>query len=236
MNGTKSRIRLAVADGHQRKYGSAFLLSCGIEIEGYETPDVARRPGSNLENTLVKVIRPQDMPTQVANGHFDVAVTGEDWFKDHRYQFPDTPVKKLMNLGFGGVRVCAVVHNDLGVKSVDQFKDLFSRGAFPFPYIRIASEYVNIADHFAYTHHFQRYKVIPTSGSTEAYLPEDADIIIENSQTGRTLKVHNLGVIKVLFESTACIIANTNSLKDKGKGRIIEGFVTRCRVGLQEDG
>ena len=227
------KIHLAVADGHQQKYGCSFLKACGVEIEGYETSAVARRPKSNLEGFAVKVIRPQDMPVQVANGHFDLAITGEDWFIDHRYRFPNTPVKKLINLGFGGVRVCAVVHNDLKVKTVEVFKKLFDRGGMPFPFIRIAGEYVNIADHFAYSHYFQRYRVIPTSGSTEAYLPEDADMIIENSQTGKTLVENNLGIIEVLFKSTACVIANKNSMTDKEKKPRIEEFLNICKRGLE---
>jgi ATP phosphoribosyltransferase len=228
------KIRLAVADGHQQKYGCAFLKSCGVKIEGYDTKHVKRRPKSNLEGIEIKVIRPQDMPTQVANGHFDLAITGEDWFIDHRHQFPNTPVKKMMNLPFGGVRVCAAVHNDLGVKNIGEFKELFAEGRMPFPYIRIAGEYVNIADQFSYSHHFHRYKVIPTSGSTEAYLPEDADMIIENSQTGRTLVENNLGVIEVLFKSTACIIANTDTLKNKKKKSLIIQFVSICEKGLKK--
>ena len=98
MNGKK--VSLAVADGHQQKYGCSFLKKCGVEIKGYEKPGVARRPKSNLAGFAIKVIRPQDMPGQVANGHFDLAITGEDWFIDHKYCFPHTPVKKLVNLGF----------------------------------------------------------------------------------------------------------------------------------------
>lgn len=229
-------IRLAVADGHQQKYGCSFLKSCGIEIEGYESSGVTRRPKCNLEGFEIKVIRPQDMPIQVANRHFDLAITGEDWFIDHRYQFPNTPVAKLLNLGFGGVRICAVVHNDLGVKNVEEFRALFDRDGMPFPFIRIAGEYVNIADHFAYTHHFRRYKVIPTSGSTEAYLPEDADMIIENSQTGRTLAENNLGIMEILFESTACLIANEKSLKAEDKKSQIEKFTELCKSGLANPG
>jgi ATP phosphoribosyltransferase len=229
------KIQLALADGHQQKFGYTFLKSCGVNIEGYDSPSVGRRPLSNLEGFAIKIIRPQDMPIQVANGHFDLAITGEDWFIDHRYQFPNTPVMKLINLGFGGVRICAVVHNDLGVKTVDEFEVLFERGKMPFPFIRIASEYVNIADNFAYSHHFRRYKVIPTSGSTEAYLPEDADMIIENSQTGRTLIENNLGIIKVLFKSTACVIANTKSLKNPSKKKRINEFIEICKRGIEKN-
>jgi len=228
-------VWLAVADGHQQKYAREFFKSCGVVIEGYDVDGTPRRPASNLDGFAIKVIRPQDMPAQVANGHFDLAITGDDWLVDHRYQFPRTPVKKLLNLGFASVRICAIVHNDLGVRTVDEFTAKFSGGGLPFPFIRIASEYVNIADHFACAHHFHRYKVIPTSGSTEAYLPEDADMIIENSETGRTLIENNLSIIEVLFRSAACLIANTTSLRDGRKKRRIRDFVSMCESVLKNE-
>ena len=42
----------------------------------------------------VKVIRPQDMPLQVANGNFDLAITGRDWLTEHLDQFPSSPVRR----------------------------------------------------------------------------------------------------------------------------------------------
>ena len=230
----KNLVRLALADGHQQKSACAFLKSCGIEVEGYDSSSVSRRPKSNLKGFEIKVIRPQDMPAQVANGHFDLAITGEDWFLDHRYQFPSTPVEKLLNLGFAGVRVCAAAHNDLGVKTVEEFTALFERGGLPFPFIRIAGEYVNIADHFAYTHRFRRYKVIPTTGSTEAYLPEDADMIIENSETGRTLIENNLGIMEVLFKSSACLVANTKSLRNLAKKNQIRELTEKFKAAVKK--
>ena len=88
----KNLVRLALADGHQQKSACAFLKSCGIEVEGYDSSSVSRRPKSNLKGFEIKVIRPQDMPAQVANGHFDLAITGEDWFLDHRYQWKNSSI------------------------------------------------------------------------------------------------------------------------------------------------
>ena len=78
--------------------------------------------------------------------------------------------------------------------------------------VRIASEYVNMADRYARDNRLGRYRVIPTWGATEAFLPEDADLLIENTETGRTIARHNLKIIDTLFESTACLIGNAASL------------------------
>ncbi|MCX6004336.1 MAG: ATP phosphoribosyltransferase [Chloroflexi bacterium] len=216
-------IWLALADGHQQVHTAAFLEKAGIKMTGYSKDDMRRRPASSLDGVNIKVIRPQDMPQQVANGNFDVAVTGRDWLLDHLYQFPSSPVVELVNLGFGRVRVVAVVSEDVPADSIEDIRDLIQRGDLT-P-LRIASEYVNIADKYLRDRHIARYRVIPTWGATEVYLPEDADMLIENTETGQTLARHRLKIIDTLFESTACLIANRQSLISPKKRNKIEKLV-----------
>jgi ATP phosphoribosyltransferase len=180
----------------------------------------------------IRVVRPQDMPLHVANGHFDVAITGEDWLAEHRTEFPTSRVDKLCSLGHGRVRICAVAHNDLAIGSVGQLVQLCVNGKLPNPYVRVASEYVALADNYCRTHHVPRYRVIPTWGSTEAYLPDDADMIIENAQTGRTLAQNNLRVFDVLFESTACVIAHPDSVAEQTKRGTIAELVAGIQSGV----
>jgi ATP phosphoribosyltransferase len=54
------------------------------------------------------------------------------------------------------------------------------------------------------------YRILPTWGATEAFIPEDADLLIENTETGSTIARHNLKIIDTLFESTARLIGNKN--------------------------
>jgi ATP phosphoribosyltransferase len=98
--------------------------------------------------------------------------------------------------------------------------DLVKKGKLPT--IRVASEYVNVADKYARDKHLERYKVIPTWGASEAFLPEDADLLIENTQTGETLSRHNLKIIDTLFQSSACLIGNRNTLSQPSKKDRIE--------------
>ena len=76
--------------------------------------------------------------------------------------------------------------------------------------IRVASEYVNIADKYARDNRLGMYRILPTWGATEAFLPEDADLLIENTETGSTIARHNLKIIDTLFESTAHLIGAKN--------------------------
>jgi ATP phosphoribosyltransferase len=207
----RKTLRLALPDGHQQKPAIEFLEKAGLKLTGYagdKLPD--RRPALNLDWLEAKVIRPQDMPMQVANGNFDLAITGKDWWLDHIYRFPSSPVARLVDLGFGAVRIVAVVHQEIPADNMEELIKLVQSGKL-FP-LRVASEYINIADKFLRDNHVGRYKLIPTWGASEAFLPEDADLLIENTQTGKTLATNKLKIIDTLFHSTACLVANKDSL------------------------
>ena len=96
--------------------------------------------------------------------------------------------------------------------------------------LRIASEYVNIADKYARDNHLGHYRVIPTWCATEAFPPEDADVLIENTETGRTIARHNLKIIDTLFESTGCLIGNKNREQNSRKTGLINDIIKRLRA------
>jgi ATP phosphoribosyltransferase len=160
-----------------------------------------------------------------------LAVTGKDWLMEHLYRFPSSPVTELLDLRFGKVKIVAVVSKDLSVDDVYGLRQLNAERLAP---IRVASEYVNIADKYARDNHLGMYRAVPTWGASEAFLPEDADLLIENTQTGRTLAQHKLKIIDVLFESTACLIGNTNSVSSGSKGERIKS-VTEIMAAAVED-
>lgn len=201
-------VRIALPDGHQQKHAVALLDRAGIRVDDYPSAAGNRRPVVRLEGVAAKVIRPQDMPLQVANGNFDLAITGKDWLTDHLAAFPSSPVRELADLKFGWVRIVAVVCNDVPADTVFALRQLRGGGSFP---IRIASEYTNLADRYAREKRLGMYRVIPTWGATEAFLPEDADLLIENTETGSTIARHNLKILDTLFESTARLIGGDES-------------------------
>ena len=216
-------IRLALPDGHQQRHVIGLLEKTSLTITGYEQGTPEKRPTITIPGMAVTVIRPQDMPGQVAVGNFDLAVTGLDWLLDHLCRFPKSPVEALLGLGIGRVRVVAVVHEDTPADSMADLKRLMAEGAIGRPFFRIASEYVNVADRFALHHRIVNYRVIPTYGATEALIPEDADLIIENTETGTTLVKNRLKIVGDLFVSTGCLIGRKGILDDEDAA--VETFV-----------
>ncbi|MEE8205040.1 MAG: ATP phosphoribosyltransferase [Dehalococcoidales bacterium] len=213
-------VKLALPDGHQQPHVRKILDAAGVSISDYPSETGNRRPQSSLKGVAIKVIRPQDMPLQVANGNFDLAVTGRDWLTEHRYQFPSSPAVELVDLKYGRVRIVAVVSRDVPAEDTAALRQFYRQNS-----VRVASEYVNIADHYARLNHLGNYRVIPTWGATEAFLPEDADLLIENTETGGTIARHNLKIIETLFESTACLIGNKMSVLGAGKSNRIKSII-----------
>jgi len=223
-------INLALPDGHQQAPTAQFLKQTGLPIQGYSDELMNRRPSTDLDWLGIKVIRPQDMPLQVANSNFDLAITGEDWLREHLYRFPSSPVKKLFALGFGAVKIVAAVSQEMPVTNIDEVRALVQSSKLA-P-LKVTSEYINIADKYLRDNHINPYRLIPTWGASEAFLPEDADMLIDNVQTGKTLEHHKLKIIDVLFRSSACLIANRYSLASSDKKEKMEFLRQKLRAGL----
>ncbi|HXG36754.1 MAG TPA: ATP phosphoribosyltransferase [Dehalococcoidia bacterium] len=198
-------LRLALPDGHQHPHVVGALTDAGLEITGYtdvQTP--VRRPDSPLPGLEVKLIRPQDMPQMVAAGNFDIAITGRDCILEHLYRFPSSPIEIALDLKRSPVTMCAVVSAELEAETLAEALAIWKRSGRAI--IRIASEFVSIADQFARSNHFGRYQVIPTAGASEGFVPEDAELLIEGTETGKTLVENKLKPIAALFLSTTCVI------------------------------
>jgi ATP phosphoribosyltransferase len=223
-------VWLALPDGHQQTHTSRLLKAAGIQVADYPSEDGNRRPAAEMPGVAIKVIRPQDMPLQVANGNFDLAISGRDWLTEHLYQFPTSPVTRLLDLKLGRVRIVAVIHQGLAADNIGGLRDYCTGRLQP---LRVASEYTNIADRYARDNHLGLYRVVPTWGATEAFLPEDADLLIENTETGQTIARHNLKIIDTLFESTACLIGSTRKATSPARRHNIEYIVTAMRKAVE---
>jgi ATP phosphoribosyltransferase len=231
MAGIPDKLNLALPDGHQMNHLVPFLVNSGIRFDGYEKSNLERRPKiicesdqalsllPNPEKITVKVIRPQDMPSHVANENFDLAVTGTDWCSEHLLKFPGSPVVERLKLGFGMVRIVAAAHKDIG-NTLEQYIQKF-RQEHPNRPMRIASEYVYIADNYALLKKLSPYRIIMTYGATESLIPEDADLIIENTETGNTLRKNNLDIVDTIMTSEACLIASEKSMRISWKMDLI---------------
>ena len=135
-------------------------------------------------------VRNQDIPTYVAKGAADIGVVGLDVLEEHR---PD--VIRLLNLNIGRFRVCVGIRENSILN-------------YNVPVIKIATKMPNITRNF-FAKRAIAAEIIKLYGSIElAPLIGLADAIVDNVETGATMRQNGLKVAEVIMESSAFLIAN----------------------------
>ncbi|HUF53974.1 MAG TPA: ATP phosphoribosyltransferase [Dehalococcoidia bacterium] len=216
----RETVRMAIPDGHQQRHVYEALQDAGLSFQGYEEKTHVRRPESGIDGLDVKVVRPQDMPQLVANGDFDIAITGRDLLNEHLYQFPSSPACEIIDLQRAQYNMSAVVDGNLPADNLAGALDYWRKQDREA--LTVAAEFPATADHYARSRHFWRYRVIPIAGASEGFVPEDAEILIEGTETGRTIAENNLKVIDLLYRSTSAVIAHRNPDFSPGQQKVFD--------------
>jgi ATP phosphoribosyltransferase len=115
-----------------------------------------------------------------------------------------------MDLGFDRVRIVAAVPAEL------------DDAALKHKHLVVATEYVNLAKAWLDASHFD-YRIVRTYGATEVFPPDDADMIVDNTSTGQTLKDNGLRIVATVCESSTRFVASKAAMANPEKrGRIEE--------------
>lgn len=148
-------------------------------------------------NFTFMLVRSQDVPTYVAHRAADVGIVGLDVIEEQQLE-----VIKLLNLQIGRCKV--VVGSPCG-KSLD----------FQKPQLKIATKMPNITRKY-FANKALSIETLKLYGSIElAPLVGLSDAIVDIVETGSTMKQNNLKIDEVIMESSAYLIANTNSFYEK---------------------
>ena len=182
-----------------------LLNDAGLEIKLSERD---YKPRCGFPNIDIKIMKPQNIPQLIQLGSHDIGFAGWDWVVENQVS-----VTELMDLGFDPVRIVAAVP--------ENSSEIFRSGQK----LIVASEYVNISREYL-EKNSSDYLIIRTYGATEVFPPDDADMIIDNTSSGATLKQNKLKIIDTLLYSTTRMIANPKALKDREKSSIIETVKT----------
>ena len=234
-----TQVRFAIPKGSLEKTTTAFLQRAGLQPRGYADGSRGYRPDLGLEGTTVKVLRPQEIPYMIAAGFYDMGISGLDWYLESACA---SNVDALVDLGFGRVDIVLAVPQAWDdVKTTADLFQKFVDSTATHP-LRIWTEYLNLTESLVRQHtdlepslyspysrlHVERRSSSPVAifhsfGATESKPPEDGDAIVDNTETGRTLRANGLKIIdKVLANSTARLLVNRRSLRNREKAAVIQ--------------
>jgi ATP phosphoribosyltransferase len=173
----------------------------------------------------VRILRPQEIPNYVADGLFDLGVTGRDWIEE-----TGSDVISLGELHYSKAtaRPIKVVLAVAGDSPVQKVGDL-PQG------VRVSTEYPRLTARFLAKHGVEA-DIALSYGATEAKIPEIADAVVEITETGRALKAAGLRIVDTILVSFTELIANPTAAEDPGKRHAMDQLHTLLQGTLEARG
>ncbi len=154
----------------------------------------------------VRILRPQEIPRYVADGMFDLGITGRDWIEETSSEVESLGELKYSKATSRPIRMVVAVAGDSKVDRVEDLPDG----------VRVSTEYPVV------TRRFFESKGIDADirlsyGATEAKIPDIVDCIVEITETGRALRAAGLKEIDQILQSYTELIANPTAYADPDK-------------------
>jgi ATP phosphoribosyltransferase len=193
-------------------------------LELFEAADLAVLRSSDVDYRAtiedprvseVRILRPQEIPQYVAEGLFDLGITGRDWIEETASDVASLGELRYSKATARPVRVVLAVAEDSPAKSA---KDLVAG-------TRVSTEYPALTRRFLEANGVDA-DVRLSHGATEAKIPEIADAVVEITETGRALRAAGLRIIATVLESHTELIANRVSYADDAKRHAMQQLMT----------
>jgi ATP phosphoribosyltransferase len=173
----------------------------------------------------VRFLRPQEIPTYVEQGIFDLGISGRDWITE-----TNADVVSLGEIG-GGRQGAALVRVVLAVPKEspwERAEDLPDG-------VRISTEMPETTRRYL-EEHGVKAKVFTSHGATEAKIPDIVDAIVDVTETGSSLRKAGLKVIATLLTSRTELIANRDAYDDPVKRAAIDDIHLLLQGALRARG
>ena len=173
----------------------------------------------------VRILRPQEIPVYVAEGLFDLGITGRDWVTETSSDVVSLGELRYSKATSEPVRVVVAVAGDSPVESVSDLPDG----------VRVASEYPEMTKrHFA--ERGVAADVRLSYGASEAKIPDIADCVVDITETGRALRAAGLRVIDTILTSWTEVVANPVAYADPERRRAMEQLMVLLNGALDARG
>jgi ATP phosphoribosyltransferase len=180
----------------------------------------------------VRILRPQEIPVYVADGLFDIGITGRDWIEERGSAVTSLGTLQYSKATANPIRVVLAVPAE---STVDSVADLASTATGSGGALRVSTEYPELTRRYLETHGVKA-EVSLSYGATEAKVPDIADCVVEITETGRALRAAGLKIVETLLVSHTELIANPAAAADPDKRHAMEQLLTLLQGSLEARG
>jgi ATP phosphoribosyltransferase len=173
----------------------------------------------------VRVLRPQEIPRYVADGLFDIGITGRDWVEETGASVVSLGELAYSKATSNPIQVVLAVAAESPWMSARDMPDG----------VKVSTEYPLLTERF-FAESGVKADVVLSYGATEAKVPEIADAVVEITETGRALKAAGLRIIETVLISYTELIANPASAQDPERRKAMEDINTLLQGALKARG
>ena len=196
------KLKILLAKG--RIYESVYELLSDVGIS-IHLPDRTYFPTTNQEDLAFQVVKPQITSLLLANNKADVGFSGKDWVYENQVE---NDVVEIMDLGFDPVRIVA---------AIPEARDFDKLLKSP---VTIATEYQTLSRKWVEEKKIDG-TIFRTWGTSEGFVQDNDDsiaqILIDNTTTGSSLKANRLKIVDTLMESSTRMYASKTAMADPEK-------------------
>ncbi len=228
---SKNVLKFTIPKGSLQEVVTNFFERAGLKLRFASSRDY--RPSIGDPEIYIKLLRPQEIPNYlIGENEFDLGISGIDWVKE-----TNADVEIVLDLEIGSVKIVFCVPTMW--KEINSLDDVLQKYHDEKRVFRISTEYLTLSLNYIKNNDTykklygdklpivitpwktwgenDKVKFFLSFGATEAKPPEEVDAIIDNTQTGSTLRANNLKIVDVIDTSTAVLIANKHAMKDEWK-------------------
>lgn len=217
-------LRLVLPKGSLEK--ATFELFEAADLQVVRSSSVDYRATIDDPRVVeVRILRPQEIPVYVAEGLFDIGITGRDWVEETSSTVESLGELKYSKATSNPVRVVVAVAGDSSYQSVADLPDG----------VRVTSEYPEMTKRF-FAERGVNADVRLSYGASEAKVPDIADCVVDITETGRALKAAGLRVIDTMLTSYTEVIANPTSYANPELRRAMEQIMILLNGALDARG
>jgi ATP phosphoribosyltransferase len=211
------KLKIGLPKGSLQEATFAMFAKAGWD---FHADSRSYMPSCDDDEIDALLVRPQEIPRYVEDGILDAGITGYDWVVDCGVDIVEVAELAYSKMTTRPIRVVLAVKDDSDIRSP---KDLEGK--------RVSTEYVNLTKRWLDKNRVSA-NVEFSWGACEVKVPELADAIVVNTETGSSLRAHDLRIVEQILESTTRLIANKDSWQDEWKRNKMENIAMLLKGAL----
>ncbi len=214
-------LRIGIPKGSLQEATFALFKKAGYEFR--MSSGRSYHPIVNDAEIEPLLIRPQEIPRYIEQGILDAGLTGKDWIEDNGSDVQEVAELAYSKATHNPIRIVLAAKNGSDIGSAEHLQGK-----------RIATEYVRLTQRYLEKHGVTAH-VEFSWGACEVKVPELADAIVVNTETGSSLRAHDLKIIDTLLTSTTRLVVNRDSWSDDWKRAKIENLAMLLQGALNAE-